>query len=206
MRQLLVAGLLTLSFGCQAVRNRLGADACDPCPEAVPCPPPTTPAPVCQPPVQQAPRPPVSAPAPERRREVTETEIRTSAIAQDIMLVPRTVYVPYAAQTPIAPVRLAGVAAGQPSIPRREIVTGPRDCATDRQDVGTDSSVENLRQMSEKMAQLQNKIEQLEKERRERPQTFAQPSCPPVPEPIRTRPAPVSLVPQGPAVPMPGQR
>ncbi len=39
----------------------------------------------------------------------TQTRSASAAVAQDIMLIPRVVYVPYAPQVPIAPARLAGV-------------------------------------------------------------------------------------------------
>jgi hypothetical protein len=115
--------------GCGANPCQQGACPPGPCPSA-PCAPA---APVCQPPPPkvEAPRPPVRAPAPvETQTEVrTQTQQAAGAVAQDILLVPRTVYVPYAAQVPVAPARLAGLAAPGPV----HTVTEQRTLTTDRQ-------------------------------------------------------------------------
>jgi len=56
-----------------------------------------------------APRAP-AAPPPKAPPPVQEVETqRAPAIAQDILLIPKTVYIPYAPQTPTAPVRLSSL-------------------------------------------------------------------------------------------------
>jgi hypothetical protein len=91
MRRLLYLGLLLASAGCHPLHERCRPE----CGIGAPCPAPEKK--VSAP----APEKKVSAPAPEKAPEVTH-----AAVAQEVMLVPRTVYVPYVAQTPTAPVRL----------------------------------------------------------------------------------------------------
>ncbi len=162
-RWLLLVALLLMGVGCQALRDKVGDGPCEPrrggrkgplgecgpgsCgPGPSPCPPAPCPpaAPVCQPPPPKveapAPKPPVGAPAPaqsELRTEVHEKQAQqqqgVGAVAQDILLVPRTVYVPYSAQVPVAPARLAGLAAPgpAPTLSERHEITTQRTTASD---------------------------------------------------------------------------
>jgi hypothetical protein len=103
------------------------------------------------------------------REEVTETRA-AAAVAQDIMLVPRTVYVPYAPQVPIAPVRLAGLTStttqtvtGQ----RREITT-----AEQRQETRAalaEGEVTNLaRDLLSVVRSLNDRLDRVEQTQRDR--------------------------------------
>jgi hypothetical protein len=103
MRSLLPITLLA-AVGCQGPHHfghEPWTSGCDGTPCASSCAP-SCPAP--QP--QQAPQPVRAAPAESK-----------PAIAQEVMLVPRTVYVPFVAQTPLAPVRLSALGAGAAPAP-----------------------------------------------------------------------------------------
>jgi hypothetical protein len=91
---------------CVVAEEPCGGPPCSPCPPPV-CQP--GPQPVCQappppPPPEKAPPPPVRAPQPP---ETVENRVTTTAVTQDILLIPRTVYVPYAPHVPVAPARLS---------------------------------------------------------------------------------------------------
>ena len=74
--------------------------------------------------VKSPPREAVRAPAPER--EVTETTTRgVAAIAPDILLIPKTVLVPYAPHVPTGPVRVKQAALYQNCVETEERVTTP---------------------------------------------------------------------------------
>jgi len=62
---------------------------------------------------------PYTAPAPSTAEE--EQPARQAVVTQDIMLIPRMVYVPYAPQVPVAPARMANMMpAVQPMVPQRQ--------------------------------------------------------------------------------------
>jgi hypothetical protein len=103
--------------GCQGVLSRCGPQgssefpsACGPA--APPCPAPC-PQPCPQPCPSEKPAHKEAAPPPpkpqEKQVERVEQVSHQAQIAQEVMLVPRTVYVPYVAQTPVAPVRLSSL-------------------------------------------------------------------------------------------------
>ena len=94
MRRLLCLGLLLVCAGCHPLHERCRPESA----QAPPCPAEKK---VAAP----APEKKVSAPAPEKVA-APAPEVPRAAIAQEVLLVPRTVYVPYVAQTPTAPVKL----------------------------------------------------------------------------------------------------
>jgi hypothetical protein len=120
MKRSLIVAALVLGAGCYSLRRGNVCDnipGCDPgcqtgpvCQPAPPCLPPTPP---CVPPTPTCPAPqklppkPQAAPAPEKPEAAAPAAV--GAIAQDILLVPKTVYIPYAAQTPVAVARLSGL-------------------------------------------------------------------------------------------------
>jgi len=177
--------------GCTSAPYAPGACPPGPCPSA-PCPsgPCLPERPVCQP----APKPAVRAPAPVESRTEVQTQAQqhaVGAIAQDILLVPRTVYVPYAAQVPVAPARLAGLAAPGPvhtvteqrvttqQVPLaepREPLAAPREC-----DTTTLELLKALRALNDKLDEQRRMMmapapEQL-------PHPCPVPECPPPPCP-----------------------
>jgi hypothetical protein len=161
MRQLLWMTLLLIGGGCHGVGERLhGRHACAP---AEPC----------------APVEKRGAPAPEKPREAPPPrqdvgEAARAAIAQDVLLVPRMVYMPYVAQIPTGPMRMAphqlppgpepvGAPRGEPRPPAGE--PGPE-----------------LRKAVELCEKLHERITQLEKSLQERQAAPAPaPVCPPQP-------------------------
>jgi hypothetical protein len=67
---------------------------------------------------------PVTGPAPVTANE--EAPGRPAVVTQDIMLIPRMVYVPYAPQVPVNPARLGTLMPGaQPMVPARQEAAPP---------------------------------------------------------------------------------
>lgn len=164
---------LATGAGCQGVRFGRYALVCAPdncqpsggapcAPIAPPCPPP-----VCQPAPPPPPAPEVKAPPPVRaappRQEVTETRVASTAVIQDILLIPRTVYVPYAPHVPVAPARLAVAApAGrvvQTEERVREQVAAPPVVAPRETQVteALDQCLQQMRMLNQRIAELETR-------------------------------------------------
>jgi hypothetical protein len=112
------------------------------------CPPPQQ---QCQPPCQpkEVPRE-VSKP-----REVTPPPESQAAVTQDILLVPRMVYVPYVPHVPVAPARLAMAApAGRVIEEQREVET-PKDTPRSRE---LDQCKQELEDLKKRLAELQSRM------------------------------------------------
>jgi hypothetical protein len=102
----------------------------------------------------------------------TETRAAAGAVAQDILLVPRTVYVPYAAQVPVAPARLSAIA---PGAAVRTTVTERRETEqTERREDALGASAADILQT---LRALNERLDRLEKERLQA--APAAPTCPP---------------------------
>jgi hypothetical protein len=103
-RGLFILACLTLAAGCHGPSYQHWAGQDGNC------------APGCPPPQQQCRQPQrenLEDRAPERTTRTTQTVERSqAALSQEVMLVPRTVYVPFVAQTPLAPVRLGALTQG----------------------------------------------------------------------------------------------
>jgi hypothetical protein len=189
MRRLSILALLVGlagSVGCEALHERLECRRSLHCgetpvcekvvaPVAAPAPPP-----VSAPPPVAAPPPQVAAPAP------------VPVIAQDILLVPKTVYMPYAAQTPVAVARVSQTALAQqvgapgpqptpPQVGNPQVANpqptpqlAPEPCVPDA-----------TRQMLDCCRRLEDRMNQMERSMADRPVTIvntppacAAPSCP----------------------------
>lgn len=112
MKRSLLAAVLVCGAGCHGM-PRGTETAVAGCPATQVCQQPTapclSPAPPCKPP--ETPENLKAPPAPAApKSELTETRTTVEALSQDILLVPRTVYVPYAAQSPVAMARMQGIA------------------------------------------------------------------------------------------------
>jgi hypothetical protein len=160
-------------------------------PEGGACAPPCGPKPTCLP----------EKPKEERNaqpRDVTPVERTTSraSVTQDVLLIPRMVYVPYAPQVPVAPARLGMVAPAErvvtENLTTREATPAPRDITPAAQD----RTAECLDKCSRMLEHLDNRLRALER-----------PSAPcPVPEPILPKapcppPAPGPTLPPTPGTP-----
>ena len=188
VRQILLMSVVLAGAGCQCLggrdcRTTEGDEGCHPrhfagLPRR---------APVCDKPCEETKKPvskppemPKAAPAPE--------DITRAVVAQDVLLVPKTVYVPYVAQSPVAPVRLAGMSAPPPPF------SGPSDVPSGRGAPPCDTS--ELRQMLDICKKLNDRIDRMEKcvgERQSLPPTFA--PLPPAPEPMAAPPCPTPAPP-----------
>jgi hypothetical protein len=122
------------------------------------------------------------------------------AVTQDILLIPRTVYVPYAPQVPVAPARLGTVAPAERMITQqqttREAVPDPRAAELPRTEPTRtreaappcDKSTEALDKCCQMLERLERRIDDLEKK--------TQP-CPPIEVPCPVD-GPVPYLPSGP--------
>lgn len=131
MRQVLLLAVLLSGAGCQALGDRDcrhdGHDGLkDSCRKSRlagllhhHCPACETPK-TCESPKTPAAPPPQKAPPPVQEVEAP----RVPSVAQDILLIPKTVYIPYAPQTPTAPVRLSNLPPGLPG-PEQPKAPGP---------------------------------------------------------------------------------
>jgi len=138
----------------------------NPCP--MPCPT------VCPPgkPVAKAPeqprQPEVGAPAKPPEKLVAEKQA-AAAVAQDVLLVPKVVYMPYVAQVPVAPARLSAFPniASSTTVERRDLeaaAPGPSN----------EDLLKALSKLNERLDQLEKQREKLTTAPQEQP-----PSCPP---------------------------
>lgn len=64
-------------------------------------------------------------PAPQRQTQPTPEEQKSAIVTQDIMLIPRMVYVPYAPQVPVAPARLGMAVPGGHVVPQTDTTPAP---------------------------------------------------------------------------------
>ena len=160
MRQLLLMALLLVGAGCYGLGERIhcrrgmhGCSPTEPCDKKA-----AKPAEI-----KAAPTEEISGPA-------------RSTQAQEVLLVPRMVYVPFVAQTPTAPVRMTSNMTVVPP-------GGPKDQVTDRPCPAEDKAL--VKKMLEVCERLNDRIDRMEKCLRER-----EASPPPVicPAPARTAP------------------
>ena len=174
---LLLMCLVATTTGCQNARVGRLNEACPPvvgdvaCASTVPCPPappPDPPPPAAQP--RPAPPPAQPRPAPPPREEVSER----SAVVNDVLLVPRTVFMPYAPYAPTAPAKLRMAAPADRVVEERmrEMEpTQPRDAQP------RDAKLnETLDKCLEAMSNINNRLTVLE----HRPPTVVVPQSPPV--------------------------
>lgn len=138
------------------------------------CPPGATPAqPVCQPPpAREVKAPPVRevrAPV----EEVTQTRATSTAVTQDILLIPRTVYVPYAPHVPVSPAKLSMAA------PAGRVVQSEEQCretvAAQPPEARDTRILDALDQCLQQMKRLDQRINQIES----RAAVVAPPCAPP---------------------------
>jgi hypothetical protein len=147
------------------------------------------------------------------REQVTESRAGAAAVTQDILLIPRTVYVPYAPHVPVTPARLQmAVPAGraiqteervlettrsrEPDPAPRELESKPRDT---RVNDALDKCLDEMRKLNQRIGDLEARAAQ-----RAAP-------CPP-PGPIPCYPAPIpcypgsgpTYIPYAPPLPYPG--
>jgi hypothetical protein len=199
-----------LGAGCQGFPRRnaepstpgscppaIGQGAECPAPQACgqqPCAPPPPP---CPPPKKQA--APEKAPSPPA--EQVERVQQQAQIAQEVMLVPRTVYVPYVAQTPVAPVRLSGVNTipGRVSsiLERRELEpqAAPPSPPSRQEEAAPPPEREKLQELCRQLNERLNRIEA---------QMCQPPPCAPLPQECPViQPQPSLPCPNPPAAPMP---
>ncbi|MBI1916603.1 MAG: hypothetical protein HYS12_17990 [Planctomycetes bacterium] len=184
MSRSLVVALLVLGAGCQnfeglhRCRRGFVAPTCDESCGAqpgecgpAPCKPPEKPA---EKPAEK-PREKVGAPAPSTTtttRTETQQTAGVGAVAQDILLVPRTVYVPYAAQVPVAPARLASVTTTRQTAQgeTRETVTeqqaaqgqqaaAPRSEAAQRSEATNEEILRTLQSLNDRLRRLEQRPE-----------------------------------------------
>jgi hypothetical protein len=180
-----------LGAGCHGFLKR-DAEICAPagCPIAAPeaaicCPPqpPCAPPPCPPPPPKQA-APPEKAPPEKAPPEQVEHVNQQAQIAQEVMLVPRTVYVPYVAQTPVTPVRLSAVNTipGRVNsiVERRDLETQPTPpAAPSRQEEMPPAERQQLLDMCKQLADQLSRLEQAQ--RRAAQAVPCPPPCPPCP-------------------------
>ncbi len=132
-------------------------------PPGQPCPPPGQP---CPPQPREAPR---QAPVAERE-QVTETRSASAAVTQDILLIPRTVYVPYAPHVPVAPARLAMTSPAARVIETEERVReisrvpepAPREAAPrdTRVSDALDKCLDEMRKLNQRIGELESRAQQ----------------------------------------------
>ncbi len=172
--------LLLFSFGCKGLGtvSCFPVDAeCHPVPECLPQPPPCPPPPPppCEPPKEKPkPRP---APAPAERSV-------EAAVTQDILLIPRTVYVPYAPQVPVAPARLGAMAPAERLTTRETEKPKAREPEQASRDAPApcDKSAEALDKCCRILEQLDYRIHMLEQKQVPPAQIICPQPCPPPPQ------------------------
>jgi hypothetical protein len=149
MRRLLFVALLFLGVGCQGLPARRG------CEEAA----------ECKPAKPEAKKPAETVAAPTPRQD-------SAAIAQDVLLVPKMVYIPYVAQTPTAPMRMT---MGLPAPPVENLPAPKTPAATP-----APPEEKTKRELEQKCQELCDRVLQLEKRLREcSASPPAPPACPP---------------------------
>lgn len=174
--------LLLVLAGCQCLRkDRMEAGICEGCPgpcdtQSVggncpqPCPP-SCPQP-CPPPCK--PEKNAETLRTPKQPETVERTTSQSAVTQDVLLIPRMVYVPYAPQVPVAPARLGRVTSAERVLTRdsRETVEGQADQGPARGDEGpkraaapernTEATDQCMQQCMQTMAVVMDKLTALE--------------------------------------------
>jgi hypothetical protein len=195
MRSALLLPLLLV--GCQSAHS-LCPPACLPAPTCSeqPCPAPCVAAPPPAPPRVEvkcpeeihvkAPPQKVVVNIPKRREAVEERLAAPPAPAQEVLLVPRTVYVPYVAQTPTAPVRMVGLEAPPALVPQR--FAALPECRPPQQGApSTKTDLDELNQRLERLEAALERVAQPEAERLPPPADCTAPVCPPTPSPCLPR-------------------
>ncbi len=169
MRQLLLVSLLVVGAGCHGLRDRLDCRRSI-CSTTEPCS-----APEKKGPADIKAQPEKKGPADIKAQPQQETP----AIAQDVLLVPVTSYVPYARQTPVGPLRM--------TMPQN-ITTAPRIPAEERIQPPAEE-VKKLLEICEKQSERINQLERCLKDRNVCPPTIICPPTAPVcPPPLPRRP------------------
>jgi hypothetical protein len=189
MRLAAVGSLLLFVLGCNAlqrgtctVSDMPSAAPCAPLAEVSPCPPPP-----CQPSPKKCAEKPKEIEKNEQPREAQPIERTTtrSAVTQDILLIPRTVYVPYAPQVPVAPARLGTVAPAERVITQQETTREAAPPSRDAAPASQDRSAECLDKCTQMLERMDSLIRAMEQR-----QGQAAPACPlPAGSPPCTGPA-----------------
>ena len=206
MSRHIAIGALLLCLGCKSTLFP-GHDACAPpagtvCGpvEGAPCAPPPQP---CAPPPQPCAAPRAAPRAAEAPRSQTTRETEThaagAAVAQDILLVPRTVYVPYAAQTPVAPARMSALVPGAAVTTRTIERTEATSAAAETRSAATDTRSSELpaSDILQALRALNQRLDNLERAR-----AAPAPPCPAPAPPCPGGPFVAPVLP-GPEVPAP---
>lgn len=166
MRHFLFVALMLAGTGCQGFRDRLdcrrGTHGCK-----EPCGPAETKA--TKPAEQKA--PPKQAETKTTPMEQVTDPVRT-AMAQEVLLVPRMVYMPFVAQSPTAPMRFtSNMTVVPPSGPKEQVTPPPAETKTDVD-------------LEKKCKELSERMLLLEKCLRDRDTRATVTECPPVMAPI----------------------
>lgn len=133
-----------------------------PC-EHQPCPPAAPPAPCPVPcPPKQCEKPKDVQPRPGP----TQDRPAQTAVTQDVLLIPRMVYVPYAPHVPVTPARLGTVAPGEREMKRED--KKPKDDGSQKRDTppACDKTSECLDKICDFLNHLNHRIDNLEKQQR----------------------------------------
>ncbi len=167
MRQLLLMAVLFAGAGCQGLRDRLDCRSCEEDRVAfrrrplrggpASCEPAPTP---CK--DRGGPGPQDDTKKEPQRGAPTDVPVRGGGIPQEVLLVPKTVYVPYMAQTPTTPARLTVPSdRGNPEPPKdpkdRGNPTPPAPCPP-----GTNASDPCVREMLDLCKKLHLRMDQID--------------------------------------------
>jgi hypothetical protein len=184
MRSMLLLGcVVAASAGCKTMQSQT---SCSPCHSGA-CPAPAggaAPAPAGKPavlpPTIREVRGNVEEPADPRQASASVPNLN-----QDVLLIPRWVYVPYAPHTPNGPSKLPGTMAGTPAM-------NPYMAADDRT---ADKNTEMMEQCLREIRALNQRMSDLESRNSAKPASAVMPAAPPViystPVPLPPLPTPV---------------
>jgi hypothetical protein len=203
VRFVAISFLLFLGVGCKGlVHNRLSSSevpmgpGCVAGPQGEACPPPSCPAPSCPPSCPpKCPEKPKEEKREAQPREAPPVERTTSraSVTQDILLIPRMVYVPYAPQVPVAPARLGMVAPAERVTTEQQTTREPAPAPRDVTPPPTDRSAECLDKCAQMLERLDERLRALEERQRAicppagpactmpMPTQLPEPTCPPGP-------------------------
>ena len=126
------------------------------------------PAPTMQPPIQPQPiQPPIAAPQLQLQppapiyTPAPPPGMPGSATVQDVMLIPRVVYVPYAPQTPTAPARMIGSIPPSPISPATYEQSGSIDPTREKLLASLERATKVIEQMDQRIRMLEEQQRQL---------------------------------------------